>query len=308
MAYKCRICGSNDVENPGDVCELCAIGQDPYASAIEENRAHEQTVPDSGHVSRRIQVSENNNAGTVGKGRSRKVLINGGSPLINTDPYGNQIESQSEQTVQVYHAGEVPQQTQAFSASNVSGTGAAVNAASKGKEPITSGITRNIAVDTQQRPFLQKWFKSLFSGIPLTMDDDIIMFQVFPDYSGTSLNAMGNACDQVIVYGKVSNGAIAENNEVEIYGKRDSNNNVIAAKIINKASGTTVVPDRTISAAVVWVVTIAIFALIAGIFSGLGVYGVLWAGVLLICLTNLPRIAKIISVILGVILTVFKHK
>ena len=200
MAYKCRICGSNDVENPGDVCELCAIGQDPYASAIEENRAYEQTVPDSGHVSRRIQVSENNNAGTVGKGRSRKVLINGGSPLINTDPYGNQIESQSEQTVQVYHAGEVPQQTQAFSASNVSGTGAAVNAASKGKEPITSGITRNIAVDTQQRPFLQKWFKSLFSGIPLTMDDDIIMFQVFPDYSGTSLNAMGNACYQVIVY------------------------------------------------------------------------------------------------------------
>ena len=292
MAYKCRICGSNDVENPGDVCELCAIGQDPYASAIEENRAYEQTVPDSGHVSRRIQVSENNNAGTVGKGRSRKVLINGGSPLINTDPYGNQIESQSEQTVQVYHAGEVPQQTQAFSASNVSGTGAAVNAASKGKEPITSGITRNIAVDTQQRPFLQKWFKSLFSGIPLTMDDDIIMFQVFPDYSGTSLNAMGNACDQVILYGKINKGVISENNDVEVYGYRDSSNNIIVSYVRNKASGTMITPTGATSATTVRVLVMMILGIIIGIFTGAGVTGTVLIALGMMLLVAVPGIIR----------------
>lgn len=37
MAYKCRICGTNDVEHAGDVCELCAIGQDPYAAAMQNN-------------------------------------------------------------------------------------------------------------------------------------------------------------------------------------------------------------------------------------------------------------------------------
>lgn len=34
MAYKCRICGSNEVDYPGDICELCAIGQDPYAAGM----------------------------------------------------------------------------------------------------------------------------------------------------------------------------------------------------------------------------------------------------------------------------------
>ena len=40
MAYKCRICGSNDVAHPGDVCELCAIGQDPYAAAMQGDNAY----------------------------------------------------------------------------------------------------------------------------------------------------------------------------------------------------------------------------------------------------------------------------
>ena len=41
MAYKCRICGTNDVEHVGDVCELCAIGQDPYAAAMQNNNVKE---------------------------------------------------------------------------------------------------------------------------------------------------------------------------------------------------------------------------------------------------------------------------
>lgn len=79
----------------------------------------------------------------------------------------------------------------------------------------------------------------MFKGIPYALDNDITMFQVFPDYTGTSLNAMGNACDQVIVYGKLNAGAVSENNDVEVYGHRDADNNIVAKKIVNKASGTT---------------------------------------------------------------------
>ena len=34
MAYMCKICGTNEVNNPGDVCELCALGADPYAAGF----------------------------------------------------------------------------------------------------------------------------------------------------------------------------------------------------------------------------------------------------------------------------------
>ena len=30
MGCKCYICGVNDVENPGDICDICALGEDPY--------------------------------------------------------------------------------------------------------------------------------------------------------------------------------------------------------------------------------------------------------------------------------------
>ena len=66
MSYKCRICGLNDVEHMGDICELCAISQDPYAAAMQGN-------PQS--VSRNYS-STGNGAGTSyapPKGRSRKV-------------------------------------------------------------------------------------------------------------------------------------------------------------------------------------------------------------------------------------------
>ena len=77
-----------------------------------------------------------------------------------------------------------------------------------------------------------------FKGVPFTLDDDVTMFQVFPDFTGTSLNVLGNACDQVIVYGRLNNGAVSENNDVEVYGRRDSNNNVIAKTIKNTAKST----------------------------------------------------------------------
>ena len=186
MAYKCRICGANDVENSGDICELCAIGQDPYASVMAQNVPHTQTSPNS--------YDNNSGAGNQSYGsssrRGRRVLIGGGAPLTNVDPYGNDMTVQEDTSndIQVYQAGQVPV---AASTANTAPTPVVKQSGSKG--PLTSGITKNISIDTQRQSMLVKIFRSFFTGVPLSWCDDITMFQVFPDYSGTALNALGNA-------------------------------------------------------------------------------------------------------------------
>lgn len=248
MGYKCSICGSNEVDLLGEVCEICAIGQDPYAVNSMGN------APSSNRNRQILNTPSADDAGVPKtKHSNRKVLINGGQALNDQDPYGNNIISvnNTPSGVQVYSAGQVPQQL-----SSDTTVATQTVSTSSSNEPITAGIVKNMAVDKQERNFIYKLGRALFKGIPYTFDDAVTMFQVFPDYTGTALNAVGNACDQVVVYGTLTNGAICENNDVEVFGRRDSNNNIIAKTIRNKASGTIVSPTRTISPAVVWLLTL----------------------------------------------------
>lgn len=298
MVYKCRICGINEVDNQGDICELCAIGQDPYAQSqsISQNNQHSSQS--------NINNNQSNNTSYAPKrGNNRKVLLYGGTSLANQDPYGNDMTVTDHPSVQVYSTGQVPQTSQ--QSTTVINSVPAANVS--GNQPITTGITKNISVDNQKKSILEKWFRALFAGIPFTFDDDVTMFQVFPDFSGTALNALGNACDQVIVYGKLNNGTVSENNDVEVYGRRDSNNNVIAKTIKNKASGTTITPARTIGQGVVWLITAIVVALLAMMISGLGVEGITWTAVIILCLTNFPKVLKILGVIVGAIFSLIKR-
>lgn len=295
MACKCRICMTNEVDNPGDVCELCAIGMDPYAGGMG-----------GGQVQQNQPVSTPAFGAGVSpkRGGSRKVLIGGGTSLANTDPYGNDMTpTQPEPAVQVYKAGQVPQQVNA--PAPVANTQSGSNTQS-GNQPLTTGITKNITVDIQKRSFLEKWFRSVFMGIPFAFDDDVTMFQVFPDYSGTALNAQGNACDQVIVYGKLNNGEVSENNEVEVYGRRDSRNNIIAKTIKNKASGSIVKPQKTISAGVMRILGLLFGWLLFTMITSLGVEGIVWAVVIILALTNAPLLLKIVGGIIGIFFSLLK--
>lgn len=206
-------------------------------------------------------------------------------------------------SVQVYSAGQVPQASQ--QSTTIINSAPTVKASNG--QPITTGITKNISVDNQKKSILEKWFRALFTGIPFTLDDDVTMFQVFPDFSGTTLNALGNACDQVIVYGKLNSGSVSENNDVEVYGRRDSNNNIIAKMIKNKASGTTIVPARSIGQGIVWSITAVVAALLAMIISGLGVEGIIWGIVIILCLTNFPKVIKIFGIIIGALFSIIKR-
>lgn len=249
MGYVCSVCGANEVDLPGGVCELCAIGQDPYAVNNDASAASNNT--------RQIySIPTNDDGASNSKRNNRKVLLGGGASTANTDPYGNDMTvsnptPNTTPSVPVYSAGQVPQQTGANP--TAVNTQPVANAANT---PVTSGIVRNIALDNQERKFYYKWGRTLFKGIPFMFDNEITMFQVFPDYSGSALNAMGNACDQVVVYGTLTHGAISENNDVEIFGKRDANNNIIAKTIRNKASGTIITPSRTLSPALAWILTL----------------------------------------------------
>lgn len=315
MAYKCRICQVNDVEKPNDICELCAIAQDPYANVIA-NTAGSETYDSSGESKLQPQITAVPlpAATNAGKGRSRKVLLTTMQPLAKRDPYGNitASPSDSETQVQVYQAGQVPSpQTTTDLTTTSDSTGVASQNANKSetvsdKEPICYGITKNISVDKPERSFLRKWFESFFSGLPFPWDDEITMFQIFPDFSGTAVNALGNACDQVIVYGKIGSGAVAENNDVEIYGYRDEHNNVIVKTIKNKASGTTISPERTLSASAIRVITFFLFFLIMAAGFGAGPEVLMWVVILILCLTNLPLAFKIFSVAAGFAFSIIK--
>lgn len=309
MPYKCRVCGTNDVEHPGDMCELCSIEQDPYVAAMQGNSIG------NGNVAQGIfQCNSQPDIDTYipRQRKMRKVLIGGAESIANMNPYGNSMTTQSVQnkSVQVYQAGQVPthQNGSQASTANTNGSISQNNITVNANSPLTSGITKNIIIDTQKKSALGRLFRTLFNGIPFTLDNDITMFQVFPDYSGTSLNAMGNACDQVIVYGKLNAGAVAENNDVEVYGHRDSDNNIVAKRIVNKACGTIAVPDRVIPVAVIWMIAIAFFALMGLFIGAYGLEGIIWAVILLVCLMNLPFIFKMIAAIFGIVFSLTRRK
>lgn len=303
MAYTCRICGVSEVDGPNEICELCAIGQDPYAAGLGQQNAQPQ-APQPARAHRKVRLDDGQSDAqdiyAPKNGTKRKMLVNGNAAMVNGAPQAP-AAAQAQTQVQVYAAGTAPAAL-ATTAAPAAGTATVKNAA----VPQASGVTKNISVSTRKGSFLSRWMRALFSGTPAPLDDEITMFQVFPDQTGTVLTALGTACDQVIVYGKIDAGAISENNDVEVFGTRDKNNNLIARRIVNKATGTTVKPTRAVPAAAVLIITLLTVLLCVGVVAAAGPMGVLWIGIILLCLTNLPLVFKVIAVIFGAIFSLIK--
>ncbi len=298
MAYKCRSCGANDVENPGDLCELCMTCQDPYLAEISKNK-------NTGKI--KIPVAPSAKTAPVRKGSSRKILLGGGDQGSVKKPEADQatIQSDGPPPVMILAPGQVINPTGTVGGSTVTQQN---NVVGNIPLPLSVGITKNITVDKQEKSFLWKWFRALFTGVPFTLGNEVILFQVFPDFSGSAVNAMGNACDQVIVYGKINVGVISENNDVEVFGRRDSNNNVIAKKIRNKGSGTTISPKHTISTGMVWMITLMFLAFAIFLGLALGIEGIIWVVVMILLLTNLPTVLKILAFMMGIIFSFMKRR
>lgn len=271
MAYKCRMCGVFDVDEPGGVCQLCAVGQDPYAGQGQESRNVDYGDTYGGQK-----------AGYAHSSSKRKILVGGaaGNNLPGTYQKNSPVAREDTEvardsgSVPVYRPGQVNlNQYSGAPSGTVSGaaqSGQGAQGASKGGAYETKGIIKNVTTDVEKYPFFIRFLRAIFFGIPISFYNDLTMFQVFPDYTGQSLNAQGYACDQVVVYGTVKAGVVSENNDVEVYGRRDRNNNIIATKIKNTASGATVVPGGTISPTIIRVIFILVLLIIFGIISAIG--------------------------------------
>lgn len=283
--YKCRICNTNEVDHPGDICELCAIQQDPYASGGAPDPYVQPVSQPEPWQQTTVSPSPRRN--------NRKILLQGGNELANRDPYGNDMTPYQEepvQQVQVYQAGQSGiQQTSAYAQQS---NPAPAQSKPDRNGPLAVGIVKNVNTDTEENPFFTKLFRSLFHGSPFPHDPELTTFQVFPDFTGSALNAQGNACDQVILYGKINKGVISENNDVEVYGYRDSSNNIIVSYVRNKASGTMITPTGATSATTVRVLVMMILGIIIGIFTGAGVTGTLLIALGMMLLVAVPGIIR----------------
>lgn len=291
MSYKCSVCGIYDVEHDGGVCEYCAAASDPYAQAARARGRGRAAGP---AVSQSRPEPE---AVSAGRTPRRKILVSGESSTPAARP-AQDMTAPPTPDVPVYRPGQAavqqstPASVQAPSAASQAAPAQNTNGA------LCVGITKNVAASTEQRGFVAKIFDALFRGIPYTADPDVLTFQVFPDYSGTSVTASGTACDQVIVYGKVNAGVVSENNHVRVYGHRDSSRQIIADRIENTASGMIIVPQHNVSAMVVRLAVLAVLVLMATLFAYIGVPGLVLILIAVICLTNLPLVIKLILAIL----------
>lgn len=265
MAYKCRICGSSDVNHPGDVCELCALNDDSYGSMGWQQpmsaSSRQRNSQNGSDPYQSVYIPESSSTGQA----------SGNDEYFpqNTNTYGGQIDPQNSRTsVPVFRPGQAERILANHYSNNYPDYPQSTDEPTSGRIPVTQGIVRNINMDNQKRSGFIKWMRSLFLGTPFTWDDEITMFQVFPDFSGTVLNRQGNAADQVVMYGHLNRGMISENNEVEIYGRRDVRNNIIAHTVVNRSTGARIIPRHSLSATVIRVITLLVMALLAlGLFN-----------------------------------------
>ena len=56
-----------------------------------------------------------------------------------------------------------------------------------------------------------------------------------------------------------------------------------------------------------WIITAIFVILLAVLASGLGVEGIIWAAVIVLCLTNLPATFKILGVVFGALFSLLKR-
>ena len=275
--YYCRICNIRKVQRPGDVCANC---QDPYqfdglpasnpgssASNVpsydpvtdstqpgeeeqEESYAYTPSRSSSGRARRILNIPTSDPSSNPSSGgSSRQVMRSSSDPVVSSGSSAVQSSAPLKSGPVVAPA---PSSTPDTSAQNTDTF-------------LTEGVVRNVVEGKDPVGLIGRWFRSLFSGVPFCLSDEQTEFQVFSNWTGSS-NASGHAADKVIAYGKITSGKPVQDNTVRIYGKRDSNNAIIATGIENTTDGTfTVFNPAPMPAVVVRIISLIVLILIFGL-------------------------------------------
>lgn len=303
MSYLCKRCGVAEVEREGELCELCKIEDSSY---MEHQENQFQTTPPRGIIN---NFNGNKTSSVIGK-PARNILVNGNintkeDVTVISSNSGDNMQQLAGQNVKVYKPDSALADMHQDSIQNSVNTHQKINTQQKDNSACKGNIS-NLNTDVEQMPSVYRWFRAMFKCIPYNIHGDMTSFQVFEDYTGNATNQLGYAATQVIVYGKVNNGIISNNNDVKVYGKRDGNNHILADQIQNCATGGVIKPTDVIPAGMVYGVSILVFAFIIGLGVAFGLLGFVWAAVALLCFTKLPSPVKTIGIIVGIAFTVFK--
>lgn len=120
---------------------------------------------------------------------------------------------------------------------------------------VTVGRVRNFHEEEVYSPFLMKWFRSFFKGVPFVFGHTLNTFQLYEDdHSETGYD--------VVFYGKMTRGRFTDFNRVKVYGKPDHSNSIVAKQIINLNSRSAVGVNYLFSAFLVRIITAVLLCLI----------------------------------------------
>lgn len=306
MGHYCKICGTAAVQNDGDICSKCASGLDPFAVAAASINISQPPLSSSVKPSKRRVLLADKPEPVPPSQPTRKILDASAGGEIDTTAgkissfaaatlTGASNDLQHNQTSNTHSPAVATSKTSSSSKSS------SKSLPSNSSNVLEKGIVKNVVQDTDRRGVVWRWFRTLFSSANFAFDSDITEFQIYPDFSGHTLNASGNLSNQVIIYGKIPYGMIAENNDVEVFGRRGSNGCIVASRVKNIATGATAKPSMTLSRGVVWGITLALVAIIAMILFTWGPGFFVNIFLLIVFILCLPLILKFFAWIIALL-------
>ncbi len=227
MKYKCRLCGVNEVNKAGELCPSCL-------SKLNLNQP----------VSTQIKPNDRNG---------------------NDDPfsvlYDDTMEDSSQENHKIENDNDINKKTKEISqASKNDGKENRKEQNSKTQEKTKNhyvkGYIKNVSIIKENRNFLLKLFNALCFYCPFNLEEEYISFQLYPDFSGSTLNSYGKAFTQVTVYDNKNTGLFTENSLVEIQGYTRKNGILYATKVKSIGSGVETKLHGAVSSLVVWLCTL----------------------------------------------------
>ena len=191
MSYKCKLCGKNDVEKPGEICASCsALTNKPQTILNTEKEYLDiDAETDSSDWEPLDPFAFDQVEESLPKVSAESKVLTDETPLQNSQSKtsSNQFQNNSSENVspKTYSTEK-----------NFDSYTSILN---KG-ECKTRGYVKNVRYSADKSKGLERWFNAFIDGTPYSRNEFTTAFQVFPDFTGTSYNSSGTICDQVIFW------------------------------------------------------------------------------------------------------------
>lgn len=238
MSYKCSKCNKSYVDNQGDLCDNC------LTLTRQQNTLNSPNNPNITSNPRKVLIAPNIKVSPIGQSANpptTPVTVPPNTPTVSPVTPNKSPSNPTNPTT--YTAVPVPKYIQ--------------------------GTVKNLRSEHLRESFFRRWGRTLFLGVPYFKYNEIQTFQLFSTNNASTANPNLHSCYEIIIYGQIKRGFLTDNNTVQVWGNKRSNNSVYARKIINVTSNTTTQTTDGIPTIVAWILTFlvpALVVLIAGTY------------------------------------------